>query len=55
VRLDEGDIRLIGRLVDGADAALRAGDRVTVRFEDVAPGVAIPAFALAAPMETGQA
>ena len=47
VRLDEGDVRLIGRLVDGADARLSAGDRVTVTFEDLAPGVAVPAFALA--------
>ncbi|MBV9042423.1 MAG: OB-fold domain-containing protein [Acidimicrobiia bacterium] len=46
VRLDEGDVRLIGRLLGGADAALRAGSRVTVTFEDLAPGVAIPAFAL---------
>jgi hypothetical protein len=46
VRLDEGDVRLIGRLVDGHEAPLHAGDRVTATFEDLAPGVAIPAFAL---------
>jgi hypothetical protein len=46
VRLDEGDVRLIGRLLGADAAALRIGDRVTVAFEDLAPGVAIPAFAL---------
>lgn len=49
VRLDEGDVRLIGRLVDGPSAPLHAGDRVAVTFEDVAPGIAVPAFALTAP------
>ena len=50
VRLDgDDDVRLIGRLVDGPGAALGAGDRVTVVFEDVAPGTAVPAFALARP------
>lgn len=45
---DAADVRLIGRLVDGADAPLRQGDRVAVTFEDVADGVAVPAFTLAA-------
>lgn len=48
VELDEAaDVRLIGRLVDGPEAALSVGDRVVVVFEDRAPGVAVPAFALA--------
>jgi hypothetical protein len=47
VELDEqSELRLIGRLVDGLDAPLHLGDRVRVAFEDVAPGVAIPAFEL---------
>jgi uncharacterized protein len=41
------DLRLIGRLVDGADAALSVGTPVTLVFEDIAPGVSVPAFALA--------
>ena len=47
VELDEqAERRLIGRLVDGPEAALRLGDRVTTVFDDVAPGVSVPAFAL---------
>jgi uncharacterized protein len=42
------DLRLIGRLVDGPDVPLRLGAPVHLAFEDVAPGVAVPAFALAA-------
>jgi len=42
----QADLRLIGRLVDGPDAPLRLGAPVRVAFEDVAPGVAVPAFAL---------
>jgi uncharacterized OB-fold protein len=40
------DLRLIGRLVDGPDAPLHLGAPVRVTFEDVAPGVAVPAFML---------
>jgi uncharacterized OB-fold protein len=40
------DLRLIGRLVDGTGAPLQAGASVELVFEDVAPGVAVPAFAL---------
>jgi len=47
VELDEQPgLRMIGRLIDGPDAALRLGDRVDTVFEDIAPGVAVPAFAL---------
>ena len=42
------DLRLIGRLVDGPAAPLHLGAPVRVTFEDVAPGVAVPAFALEA-------
>lgn len=45
VRIDGADdVRLIGRLLDGAGATLGAGSAVTVEFEDLAPGVAVPAF-----------
>lgn len=51
VELDaQPDLRLIGRLVDGPDAALHLGDRVVTVFDDLADGVAVPAFAL----ETGR-
>ena len=43
---DQPGVRMIGRLLDGADAALGLGDPVTVAFEDVAPGVSVPAFRL---------
>ncbi|MGV0050207.1 Zn-ribbon domain-containing OB-fold protein [Mycobacterium colombiense] len=43
---EQAGLRLIGRLLDGVDAQLRVGDAVTVGFEDLAPGVAIPAFEL---------
>lgn len=42
-------LRLIGRLVDGPDAPFGLGVPVRVAFEDVAPGVAVPAFALEGP------
>lgn len=49
VALDENeDVRLIGRLDDGPDAPLARGDRVRLTFEDIAPGVAVPAFVVAA-------
>ena len=40
-------VRLIGRLLDGVGAPLRPGAAVVVAFEDLAPGVAVPAFELA--------
>jgi uncharacterized OB-fold protein len=43
---EQADLRLIGRLVDGPDAPLRLGARVRLVFEDLAPGVAVPAFEL---------
>jgi uncharacterized OB-fold protein len=47
VELDEQpELRLIGRLIDGEDPNLVLGARVHVAFEDVAPTVAVPAFAL---------
>jgi uncharacterized OB-fold protein len=47
VELDEQtELRMIGRLLDGPDVSLQLGDRVTVAFEDLAQGVAIPAFVL---------
>ncbi len=43
---DAGDVRLIGRLLDGPDAPLQIGDAVDVVFEPIADGVAVPAFRL---------
>lgn len=43
---EQPELRMIGRLLDGAAAGLRLGATVTAAFEDVAPGVAIPAFQL---------
>ena len=40
------DLRLIGRLIDGPDVPLRAGAFVRLVFEDLMPGVAVPAFEL---------
>jgi uncharacterized OB-fold protein len=47
VELDaEPDVRMIGRLVDGADVTLQVGDRVGVTFDQLAADVMVPAFAL---------
>lgn len=43
---EQPELRMIGRLLDGPDAALRTGARVTVAFEDIAPDVSVPAFRL---------
>jgi uncharacterized OB-fold protein len=42
-------LRLTGRLLDGPGAAPSLGAAVQVAFEDIADGVAVPAFRLAAP------
>jgi uncharacterized protein len=44
--VEQADLRLIGRLVDGIKAPLAIGDTVRLAFEDIAPGIAVPAFAL---------
>lgn len=44
--VEQTELRLIGRLLDGIDAELHVGDAVAVGFEDLAPGVAVPAFEL---------
>ena len=44
--VQQADLRLIGRLLDGVDADLHIGDPVAVAFEDLTPGVAVPAFEL---------
>lgn len=44
--VEQADLRLIGRLLNGIHADLHVGDTVAVAFEDLAPGVAIPAFEL---------
>ena len=43
---DQPTVRLIGRLLDGPDAPVSLGARVALGFEDVSPGVSIPAFRL---------
>ena len=45
---EQADLRTIGRLLDGPDAPLTIGTRVVVAFEDLAPRVSVPAFALEA-------
>jgi hypothetical protein len=50
VELDaQAELRLIGRLLDGPDAPLSMGARVALGFEDLAPGISVPAFSLGAP------
>ena len=44
--VEQADLRVIGRLLDGPDAALHVGRAVRVAFEDIASGVAVPAFVL---------
>ena len=39
---------MIGQLLDGADAPLAIGAAVEVAFEDLAEGIAVPAFKLVA-------
>lgn len=49
VELDvQADLRLIGRLTDGPDAAVKVGDRVRVTFDDLSSEISVPAFTLAA-------
>jgi uncharacterized OB-fold protein len=45
--VEQAGLRMIGRLLDGPEAPVRAGAAVEVAFEDVAPGVSVPAFTLA--------
>ncbi len=47
--VEQADLRLIGRLLDGPDVPLGIGDAVTLAFEDVAPGISVPAFTLEGP------
>jgi uncharacterized OB-fold protein len=44
--IEQTDLRLIGRLLDGIHADLHIGDPVAVAFEQLAPGVAVPGFEL---------
>lgn len=47
VELDEHpDVRIVARLLDGPGASVRQGSPVVVTFEDLADGVAVPAFVL---------
>jgi uncharacterized OB-fold protein len=44
--VEQPDLRIIGRLMDGPDAKLQIGDSVHVAFEDLGSDRAVPAFAL---------
>jgi uncharacterized OB-fold protein len=44
--VEQAELRLIGRLLDGPDAPLALGAAVRAAFEDIAPGIAVPAFVL---------
>jgi len=44
--LEQPELRLIGRLLDGPDAPLHLGAPVCVAFEDLVEGVSVPAFTL---------
>jgi hypothetical protein len=44
--VEQTELRLIGRLLDGVDADLHLGDAVVAAFEDLVPGRAVPAFEL---------
>jgi uncharacterized OB-fold protein len=44
--LEQDELRMTGRLLDGPDAGLRLGAAVQIAFEDIAPGVSVPAFRL---------
>ncbi|HZP28982.1 MAG TPA: OB-fold domain-containing protein [Acidimicrobiia bacterium] len=55
VELDaQPGLRMIGRLVEGPGAPLHAGMRVGVAFDELAPGVMVPAFALSPSEESGK-
>jgi hypothetical protein len=43
---DHPDLRLVARLLDGEQPGLAVGAAVTARFEELAPGVCVPAFKL---------
>jgi uncharacterized OB-fold protein len=43
---EQSDLRLVGRLVDGVEGDLHLGAQVTAVFEDLAAGIAVPAFEL---------
>ncbi len=42
----QADLRMIGRLMDGPDAAINLGSAVSIVFEDIAPRMSVPAFTL---------
>jgi uncharacterized OB-fold protein len=43
---EQAGLRHIGRLLDGVEADLHIGAQVRVAFEDLADGIAVPAFEL---------
>jgi uncharacterized OB-fold protein len=45
--VEQDELRMIGRLLDGPEVGLRIGMAVRVDFEDLGDGVLVPAFRLA--------
>jgi len=43
---DHPDLRLVARLLDGEQPGLAVGAAVTAQFEELVPGVCVPAFKL---------
>lgn len=43
---EQAELRMIGRLLDGPEAAVHTGARVTAAFEDLESGISVPAFRL---------
>lgn len=43
---DQPEVRLIGRLLDGVDTALKLNEPVDLAWEDIASEVSVPAFRL---------
>jgi uncharacterized OB-fold protein len=48
IELDDADVRIIGRVRGPAPDDLTIGALVSVSFDDVGAGLAVPVFALAA-------
>jgi uncharacterized OB-fold protein len=52
---EQRELRMIGRLLDGTGAPVRLAAPVTVAFEELAPGISVPAFVLAGSVLAGGA
>ena len=45
--VEQADLRLIGRLVDGPDSPIHPGARVVTEFEELTSDISLPVFRLA--------